>query len=69
MKDLFSKETAKAFRRGSEKLRFDIKRVVDEGQITTVKKKKNHEATKTSKSGRLRQNEWPKPAVLGTSAL
>ena len=35
---LVSKETAVVCRRGSEKLGFDIQRVVNEGQITTVKR-------------------------------
>ena len=38
MKYLVSKETAVVCRRGSEKLGFDIQRVVNEGQITTVKR-------------------------------
>ena len=38
MKDLVSKETAVVVcRRGSEKLRFNINRVFNEGQVTTVK--------------------------------
>ena len=59
MKDLVSKETAVACRRGSEKLRFDIKRVVDEGQITKG----------TFGALSLRQSEWPKHAALETLAL
>ena len=38
MKDLVSKETVVACRLGSEKLTFDIKGVVEQGQITSVKK-------------------------------
>ena len=38
MKYVVSKETAVVCRRGSEKLGFDIKRVVNEGQITIVKR-------------------------------
>ena len=65
MKDLVSKETAMACRRGSEKLRFDIKRVVDEGQITTVKTLPSNKNIKK----RTSKSEWPRPAVLETSAL
>ena len=59
MKDLVCKETVVACRRKSEKLRFDIKRVVDDrGKITKL----------TFDALSLRHSEFPKSAALETSA-